>query len=133
MSGYRSRGAGGPVPHHTVRSTGPGPVLMYIGNFALTPVRAVVILAFVGSSAFILWAVIKVRDSTQIPMLSSGFLILGIACAAIAIGALIELWRAAIRARLGRAVGMAIGGGFFGLAAIGCFTLTVIFALLQKS
>jgi hypothetical protein len=95
--------------------------------------RAVVILAFVGSSAFIAWAILKVRDTTQIPMLSSGFLILGIACAAVAIGALIELWRAAARARLGRAVGMAIGGGLFGLAAIGCFTATVIFALLWKS
>jgi hypothetical protein len=90
-------------------------------------------LAFVGSSAFIAWAILKVRDTSQIPMLSSGFLILGIACAAVAIGALIELWRAAARARMGRAVGMALGGGAFGLAAIGCFTATVIFALLWKS
>jgi hypothetical protein len=95
--------------------------------------RAVIILAFVGSSAFISWAVLKVRDVSQIPMLSSGFLVLGIACTAIAIGALTELWRAAAHARLGRAVGMALGGGLFALAAIGCFTATVIFALLWKS
>jgi hypothetical protein len=106
---------------------------MWIGGFALTPMRAVVILAFVGSSAFIAWAILKVRDTQQIPMLSSGFLVLGLACAAVAIGALIELWRAAARARLSRAVGMAIGGGLFGLAAIGCFTLTVLFALLWKT
>jgi len=133
MNAYRSRRDDAPVPHHTIRSTGPGPVLVYLGSFAVTPMRAVVIISFLGSSAFIAWAIIKVRDSSQIPMLSSGFLILGIACAAIAIGALIELWRAAIRARMARAVGMAIGGGLFGLAAIGCFTATILFALLQKS
>jgi hypothetical protein len=92
-----------------------------------------VLVAFVGSSAFILFAILKVRDTRQIPMLSSGFLVLGIACTAVAVGALIELWRSAARARMGRAVGMALGGGLFGLAAIGCFTLTVVFALLWKS
>jgi hypothetical protein len=66
-------------------------------------------------------------------MLSSGFAILGLAFAAMAIGAVIELWRAAARARLGRAVGLAVGGGFAGLAAIGCFTLTVVLALLWRS
>jgi len=124
MSGYRSRDADSPAPRRTQSRPG-----LWIGPFELTPVRAVVLLAFVGSTAFIL----KVRDATQIPMLSSGFLVLGIACAAVAVGALIELWRAAARVRMARALGMALGGGAFALAAIGCFTATVIFALLWKS
>jgi hypothetical protein len=115
------------------RSRGTGSSLSPWRASPLTPFRAVIVVAFVGSSAFIAWAILKVRDATQIPMLSSGFLVLGIACAAVAVGAVIELWRAAARARLGRAVGMALGGGLFGLAAIGCFTATVIFALLWKS
>ena len=99
----------------------------------LTPIRAVVGVAFLGSAAFIGWAVLKVRDTSQIPMLSSGFAVLGLACVAVAIGALVELWRAAARGEMGRAVGLAIGGGLFGLGAIGCFTATVLLALLWKS
>jgi hypothetical protein len=95
--------------------------------------RAVVAIAFLGSIAYIGWAVLRVRDETQIPMLSSGFAILGLACVAVAIGALMSLWRAAARSELGRAVGLAIGGGLFGLAAIGCFTATVVFAMLWRS
>jgi hypothetical protein len=104
-----------------------------LGPFLVTPTRVVVSLAFVGSLAYIAWAILKVRDETQIPMLSSGFAVLGVAFVAMAVGALIELWRAAARARLGRAVGLAVGGGFAGLAAIGCFTLTVVLALLWKT
>ena len=106
---------------------------MTIGSFRLTPMRVVVALAFIGSSAFILFAVLRVRDTSQIPMLSTGFAILGLSFAAMAVGALIGLWRAALRRQLGRALGLAILGGLLGLAAIGCFTGTVIFALLWKA
>jgi hypothetical protein len=99
----------------------------------LTPIQLVVGAAFLGSSAFILYAVLRVRDQTQIPMMSSGFAILGLSFVAIAVGSLINLWRAASRARMGRAVGLAIVGGLAGLAAIGCFTAAVILALLWRS
>ena len=99
----------------------------------LTPIRLVVVVAFVGSIAFIGYAVLKVRNANQIPMMSSGFLVLGLAFTAVAIGALVRLWGAAARAQMGRAVGLALGGGLAGLAAIGCFTATVVLALLWKS
>jgi hypothetical protein len=105
----------------------------HIGPVRITPMRAVIVIAFVGSLAYIGWAIIKVRDSSQIPMLSSGFAILGVACVALAVGAVIEMWRASIRVRTGKAMALAIGGGLAGLAAIGCFTATVIFALLWKT
>ena len=98
-----------------------------------TPIRLVLALAFVGSSAFIAYAILRVRDTNQIPMLSSGFAVLGLALAAIAVAALIELWRSASSGRNGRALALGILGGLFGMAAIGCFTVTVIFALLWKS
>jgi hypothetical protein len=104
-----------------------------LGPIQITPIRLVVGVALVGSSAFILLAVLVVRDSSQIPMLSTGFAILALAMAAIAVGALVELWRAAMEGRNARAMAMAIVGGVIGLAAVGCFTLTVIFALLWKS
>jgi uncharacterized membrane protein YedE/YeeE len=99
----------------------------------LTPFRLVVAIAFVGSGAFVAYAILRVRDQTQIPMLSSGFAILGIALAAMALGALIQLVRSANDGRAGRAMILGIGGGIVGLAAIGCFTAAALFALLWKA
>ena len=104
-----------------------------MGPFQVTPIRAVVAIAFVGSSAYIGYAILKVRDTAQIPMLSSGFAVLGLAFVAVALGAVIQLWRAASEARGGRAMVLAIGGGLAGLAALGCFTLTVVLALVWKA
>jgi hypothetical protein len=104
-----------------------------LGTFRLTPISLVVGIAFVGSAAFISFAILKVRDTSQIPMLSSGFGVLGLAFVAVAVGALIQMWRAAGVRRMGRAMALAILGGLLGLAAIGCFTATVVLALLWKS
>jgi hypothetical protein len=112
------------------RSAGAG---VQVGPLRVTPIRAVVGLAFLGSAAYIGYAILRVRDSTQIPMLSSGFAVLGIAFAAVAIGAVIQMWRAGSRARTRRAMLLALGGGIAGLGAIGCFTVTVLFALLWKT
>ena len=106
---------------------------MQIGSLRLTPIQLVVGIAFLGSSAFILFAVLRVRDSSQIPMLSAGFAILGLSFGAVAIGAVINLWRAAIRLRTARSMGLAIVGGLSGMAAIGCFAVAVILALLIRS
>ncbi len=105
----------------------------HIGPFRITPFRAAVAIAFLGSLIYIALAVLRVRDATQIPMLSSGFGVLGIACAAIAVAGAIEMWRAATRGSPGRATALAIWGGAFGLAAILCFAAAVVFALLWSS
>jgi hypothetical protein len=99
----------------------------------LTPIRLVIGLAFVGSAAFIAYAVLRVRDTNQIPMLSSGFAVLGLALASIAVACLIQLWRAGSTGSTGRAVALGIVGGIVGLAAIGCFTAMAILALLWKA
>jgi len=109
---------------------GPG---IQVGPFWITPIRAAVLIAFVGSSAYIAYAILKVRDTAQIPMLSSGFAVLGLAFAAVALGAVIQMWRAATHARGRRAMLLAIGGGLAGLSALGCFTLTVVLALVWRS
>ena len=98
----------------------------------VTPIRLVVALAFLGSAAFIAYAILRVRDTSQIPMLSSGFAVLGLALTAVAVGALIQLWRAASDGSTGRALLLGIVGGAVGLGAIGCFTATILLALLWK-
>ncbi len=99
----------------------------------LTPFRLVIAIAFLGSAAFIAYAIVLVRDASQIPMLSAGFAVLGLATAAMALAAVIELWRSASDGRNGRALALAIVGGVLGLGAIGCFTATVVLALLWSS
>ena len=99
----------------------------------MTPIRVVVGIAFAGSLALIGYAILRVRDASQIPMLSSGFAVLGLATSGVAIAALIGLWRAASIGQSGRALALAIVGGVAGLGAIACFALTVILALLWKS
>jgi len=103
------------------------------GSLRISPLALLVSAAIVFAIFYISWAVFKVRDVAQIPMLSTGFLVLGLAFAVIAVSAALRMWRAAERARTGRAMLLAVGGGLFGLAAIGCLTVTVLFALVWRS
>jgi hypothetical protein len=105
----------------------------HLGPLAITPFRVVLALAFLGSGAYIAAAILFVRDTSQIPMLSSGFAVLGLASAAVSLGFGVAMWRAATSGGSGRALVLAILGGGFGLAAIGSFTLTVVLALLWKA
>jgi hypothetical protein len=122
------------LPVRARRSNGGGdrPGLDF-GPPRVTPIRLVIAIAFLGSAGFIAYAIIRVRDASQIPMLSAGFAVLGLALAAVALAALVELWRAAVDGRNARALAMAIVGGVLGLGAIGCLTLTVVLALLWRS
>lgn len=105
---------------------------VYLGPIRVTPALVLVALALVGSGIFVLYVTFKVDDE-QIPLLGAGFGVMGLSFAAIAIGALVAMWRAASEARAGRALGMAIVGGAAGLAAIGCLTFTVLGTMLWKS
>lgn len=92
----------------------------------------VVGLALVGSAAYIAYVVLGVSDE-QIPLLAMGFVVLGASFVAIALWSLVGMWRAASRARGGRALGLAIFGGLAGMAAIGCFTVAALAALVWTS
>jgi hypothetical protein len=105
---------------------------VYLGPVRITPAFVLVSLALGGSAAFILYVVTQVEDQ-QIPLLGAGFGVMGASFAAIAIGCLFGIWRAAARARAGRALGLAIVGGVAGMIAIGCFAFTVVSGLLSKS
>ncbi len=89
-------------------------------------------LALLGSAIFVGYVTVAVDDN-QIPLLGAGFGVMGLSFAAIAVGALFAMWRAASHARAGRALAMAIVGGVAGLAAIGCLTFTVLGTMLWKS
>jgi hypothetical protein len=105
---------------------------VYIGPVRITLPLVVVGLALLGSTAFIGYVVLRVEED-QIPLVASGFVVLGASFVAIAIWSLVEMWRAASRARAARAVALAFVGGLAGLAAIGCFTVTALSALVWTS
>lgn len=104
----------------------------YVGPLRITPAVIVVALAFVGSLLYLGYVVLAV-DEEQIPLLAAGFVVLGASFAAIAVGALLGMWRAASRAKGRRALVLAIVGGLAGMAAIGCFTMTALSALVWNS
>jgi hypothetical protein len=103
---------------------------LYIGPLKITPAVVLVAVALLGSIAYIAYVVLRVEDQ-QILLLGYGFGVLGATFAVIAIGSLVEMWKAASRARAGRALGLAIIGGVAGLAAIGCLTFTVLSRLVS--
>jgi hypothetical protein len=103
-----------------------------LGPIPITPVSIVVALVLFGSLVFIVYVTLKVHDN-QIPLLAGGFVAFGAAWAAIAVGALHGMWRAASWARTGRATALAIVGGICGLSAIGCFSIAAVLTLVWKS
>ena len=101
----------------------------YIGPLRITPLVILVALGFIGSVAFLGYVVLAI-DEEQIPLIAAGFVVLGACFAVTAIGAVVGMWRAASRAAGGRALVLAIVGGIAGMAAIGCFTVTALSALV---
>jgi hypothetical protein len=89
-------------------------------------------LAMIGSIVFIGYVVLRVEDN-QIPLMAAGFVVLGASLAAIALWCVAGIWRAASRARGGRALGLAIIGGLAGMAAIGCFAIAALSTLVWNS
>lgn len=118
-----------PAPATTPASTRDG---FYLGPLRVTVPLVLVLIVLLGSTGFIAWALLNVRDD-QIPLLAYGFVALGASFAAIAIGSLVGMWRAASRARGGRAFVLAIIGGLAGLAAIGAFTATALLVLVSNT
>ena len=101
----------------------------HLGPVRITPIRVVLAIALLGSLAYIAFA-ITVRDTSQIPMLASGAAVLGIVFSALALGGLIESYRAG-QAGDGRlAIVLAIGGGVAAMIAAGCFAAAMVLALV---
>jgi hypothetical protein len=103
-----------------------------IGPIAVTPTGILLVVAFVGSVLYLLYA-ITVRDASQIPLLASGAAVLGIVFVATAVTGLVATWRSSLRGRDGRALAHAVIGGIACLAAAGCFAVAIILALVGGS
>ncbi len=107
----------------------PGP-RTHLGPFAITPFRVVLVLGFVGSLAYIAWAIVKVRASTQIPMVTFGFGVLGIVFAAASAGGAVRMWQAWKGGFQAQTLLFAVFGGIAGMLALGCFAGALVLSLV---
>ena len=104
---------------------------LHIGPLAITPTRVTLLLALIGSSAFLAYA-ITVRNVSQVPMLASGAAVLGIVFGALAISGVRGSVSAARAGAGGRSFAMAMGGGISALIAAGCLASAIIMALVLR-
>jgi hypothetical protein len=103
-----------------------------IGPIAITPTGVLLVLALLGSIAYLLYAV-TVREASQIPLLASGAAVLGIVFVAVAVAGLIATWRSSLQGSDGRAIGHALIGGIACLAAAGCFAAAIILGMVGST
>jgi len=101
----------------------------HIGSIRVTPIRVILIVALLGSLGYTFFA-LTVRDTSQIPMLSSGAAILGLVFSALALAGGISMWRAGVDRRQAASFGMAVLGGVAAMIALGCFAFAIVLALL---
>jgi hypothetical protein len=115
-------GRPGPAP---ARAGGPR-----LGPLRITPVRVVLVLALVGSLAYALYA-LTVRDTAaQLPLLSSGAAVLGIAFLALAVSGFLGIREAGYEGRDGRAVLLAVLGGLSAIIGFGCLAMAIVLAMV---
>lgn len=120
-----------PSPTPTVTSP-PKRDGVHLGPIRVTLPLVLVVLVLIASTVYIGWVVLNVQDD-QIPLLAVGFVAMGAAFVALAVGSLVGVWRAASRARGGRAFVLAMVGGLAGLGAIGAFTVTALLMMVWTS
>lgn len=103
-----------------------------VAGIAITPIRIVLLLAMVGSLAYVAFA-ITVRDASQIPMLASGAAVLGIVFAALAVGGAIDAYRAGRENDGRRSILLALAGGLAAMISAGCFAAAMVLALVWSA
>lgn len=99
-----------------------------IGPVLITPVRLVLVLALVGSLAYVVFA-LSVRDTAQLPMLASGAAVLGIAFMALAVSGVLGIRQAGYEGNDRRAVLLALLGGLAAIIAFGCLAMAIVLAM----
>jgi hypothetical protein len=77
-------------------------------------------IALIGSAAYLAY-VVTVRDASQIPLLASGAVVLGISFLALALYSLQAAWRAGMEDRGRRALLLGLLGGIAAMAMAGAF------------
>jgi hypothetical protein len=102
------------------------------GGRRVSPGLLMLGLALIGSVAYLVYA-ITVRDPSQIPLLASGAVVLGLVFGALAVYSLRATWRAGVAERNGRAIALGLVGGVAAMISAACFALAVIGFMLRQT
>jgi hypothetical protein len=95
-----------------------GPSVRAGGGRRITPGVIFLVVAIVGSIVYMAYTV-TVRDTSQIPMLASGAVVLAVVFGALAAYSLRATWRAGTAGSDGRAIMLSLVGGGAAIAAAG--------------
>lgn len=118
-------------PRNRDGSRGPRPSRgLHLGPLRVTPTLVMVVIAVVGSLAFLFYA-LTVREATQIPLLAAGLAVLGIVFGGLAVSGLVATYRAGAEGRSIRAMGLAVLGGVASIIALLCFAGAILGAMLS--
>jgi hypothetical protein len=101
----------------------------HLGPVAITPLRVILFIALVGGSAFLAYSLL-VRDQLQVPLMASGFAVIGLVFAAMAVLALVSVFRSGRAGRDGTAVATALFGGLLAAAAMMALAAAVIMSMI---
>jgi hypothetical protein len=124
--GQRRPASGYGAPEVPASARGRGP---HLGPIRLSPARVTLLIALLGGLGFLAYAVL-VRDQLQVPLMASGFAVIGLVFAAMAVLALIAVVRAGRAGRDGMAVMTALFGGLIAVAALMSLAGAVIMSLI---
>jgi hypothetical protein len=118
-------------PRNTDGSRGRRPSSgLHVGPIAITPTRVMIVVAVGGSLAFLAYA-LTVRESTQIPLLAAGLLVLGMVFGALAVSGVIATYQAGADGRALQAMGLAILGGIASIISLLCLAGAILGAMLS--
>ena len=109
----------------------PRPRGLRLGPIPITVTGVLIVIALILSLAYVAYA-ITVRDPSQIPLLASGLVVVGLVFVAIAAVGARAAWRSSVRGSDARAFGHALIGGIASLVAAGCVALAVILFLVRN-
>jgi hypothetical protein len=105
---------------------------VYLGPIRITPVRVVLVVAAIGTLAYLAYA-LTVRDTSQIPMLASGAAVLGIVFLGLAVAGAHGTLVAGGERRNRDALALALGGGIAAMIGFGAIAGAVVLALVWTS
>jgi hypothetical protein len=101
-----------------------------LGRIPINATGVLIVIALIGSLGFLAY-VIAVRETTQIPLLAAGAVVLGIVFVAIAVVGGRATWRSSVRGSDARAFAHALVGGMAALIAAVCFAGAIILFLIR--
>ena len=101
----------------------------HVGPIGISPLRVTLVVALLGGLGFLAYSVL-VRDQLQVPLMATGFAVIGIVFATMAVLSVLSVIRSGRDGRDGMAVMTALFGGVIAVAALMCLAAAVIMSLI---